>query len=218
MIFAKTPRAGRVKTRLAADIGAAAARDLYCAMLEYTVRSVTRPAVASVVLYVYPDADAPFFQALSSRYPVKLCRQAGRDLGERMANAIDEQMQDADFVILIGSDCLLIDEPYLLQAANRLAAGVPLVFGPADDGGYVMVGMNERHTKIFEDISWGSEKVMAQSRNRCCQLGLRMEELPALFDIDTVMDWQRLQRDYPRIVSQLNNLNWKPENESQRFG
>lgn len=217
VLFARTPQVGRVKTRLAADMDDEAAFQLYCAMLEYTLRTAKQAGIAEVVLYVYPDIDAAFFSELCDRYSVRLYRQDGRDLGERMASAMIEQLKESDFVILIGADCLLIDESYLKRTTNKLAGGTSLVFGPADDGGYVMVAMTNPHVEIFETINWGTAEVMAQSRDRCRQHGLSMEEMPVLFDIDTVLDWERLQRDYPAIENQLNQLVRQNSNAMKRL-
>jgi rSAM/selenodomain-associated transferase 1 len=210
VLFARTPQVGRVKTRLAAGIGPEAAFDLYCALLEDSVRKATQAGVADVSLYVYPAVDSTFCRDLSDRYLLKVCQQHGRNLGERMTNAIGEQLREAEFVVLAGSDCPLIDKAYLEQAADRLAGGTSLLFGPADDGGYVMVGMSRLRKGVFENVAWGTAAVMAQTRNQCRLLGLKFEELPPLFDIDTLSDWERLQRHHPDIADRLHNLNREP--------
>jgi rSAM/selenodomain-associated transferase 1 len=203
LLFARTPRSGEVKTRLATDLGADLAYRLYCAMLEHSVRTATRAGMARVIVYVYPDVESAFIRYLQARYAFTLCKQQGQDLGERMLAASREQLRETDFVILIGSDCPLIDSSYLQQTAARLGSGSNLIFGPADDGGYVMAAMSRPYSTIFEGINWGSDAVMTQTRQRCREQGLDWAELHTLFDIDRVQDWQRLQREHPHVAEQL---------------
>ena len=110
---------------------------------------------------------------------------------------------DADFAILIGSDCPGIEPAYVEAAAARLQAGVPWVFGPAEDGGYGLVGTCRVDPAPFRDIDWGTARVMEQTRARCRAAGLAWEELDPLQDIDTHEDWLRFQRDSPELCEKL---------------
>lgn len=203
ILFARTPVPGRVKTRLAEDLGHAATYDIYCRVLEYMVAMTTQAGQGDVILAVWPDTHTEFLQRLSRDYPVTLMSQQGGDLGERMYHALASARKQAEFAILIGVDCVTLDAARLEQAAEMLRQGVPWVFNPARDGGYLLVGTSQPGRAVFDDIDWGSAKVMEQTRSRCQAAGLAWEELPTLYDIDTHADWLRLQRDYPRTYEQL---------------
>lgn len=203
ILFARTPVAGKVKTRLAAGLGAQAACRLYCRMIEYMVDMAVQAEVAEVVLAVWPDTGHSLFRRLGRDYPIRLVAQRGSDLGERMSQAIESQLDESEFVILIGVDCLTLDQDRLAQAADLLAQGTPWVFNPAADGGYVLVGSSRYDPAVFQGIDWGSPEVMAQTRSRCREAGLEWAELPALYDVDTHEDWLQLQHELPEVYSRL---------------
>ncbi|MAT64818.1 MAG: flagellar biosynthesis protein FlgB [Gammaproteobacteria bacterium] len=203
LLFARTPVRGRVKRRLAAEVGGQAAFDIHCAMTAYLARMADKAALMPACLYAWPDVDSPWLQDLAARHSLQLLAQQGADLGERMFNALAEQLRGSDFAILTGSDCPGIDPAYVENAAARLQAGVPWVFGPAEDGGYVLVGTRLATLEPFQAIDWGTAAVMEQTRERCRAAGLAWEELDTLYDIDTHEDWLRLQRDRPELCANL---------------
>ncbi|HSH28401.1 MAG TPA: TIGR04282 family arsenosugar biosynthesis glycosyltransferase [Thiohalobacter sp.] len=203
LLFARTPVRGRVKRRLAAEVGEPAAFDIHCAMTAYMARMAGESALMPVTLCAWPDVDSPWLQDLAARHALELELQQGGDLGERMFNALVEQLRGSDFAILIGSDCPAIEPAYVAAAAARLQAGVPWVFGPAEDGGYVLVGARLAAAAPFRQIDWGTAAVMEQTRERCRAAGLAWEELDVLYDIDTHEDWLRLQRDRPGLCENL---------------
>ncbi|BCO30901.1 hypothetical protein TspCOW1_10040 [Thiohalobacter sp. COW1] len=203
LLFARSPVRGRVKRRLAAEMGEQAAFDIHCAMTAYLAGMAGGAALMPACLYAWPDVDSPWLQNLAARHALQLRAQQGSDLGERMGNALAAELRHADFAILIGSDCPGIDPAYIEAAAARLQAGVPWVFGPAIDGGYGLVGTCRADPAPFRNIDWGTAEVMAQTRDRCRAAGLAWEELDALYDIDTREDWLRLQRDRPELCGNL---------------
>lgn len=203
LLFARTPVRGRVKRRLAAEVGEQAAFDIHCAMTAHLARMADEAALMPASLYAWPDPDSPWLRRLAQRHALALEVQQGNDLGERMFNALVEQLRGSDFAILIGSDCPGIGPAYVEAAAARLQAGVPWVFGPAEDGGYVLVGTRLATPEPFQAIDWGTAAVMEQTRERCRVAGLAWEELDTLYDIDTREDWVRFQNDYPGISGQL---------------
>ncbi|RRQ20777.1 TIGR04282 family arsenosugar biosynthesis glycosyltransferase [Thiohalobacter thiocyanaticus] len=203
LLFARSPVRGQVKRRLAAGVGEQAAYDIHCAMTAYMARMVGEAALMPARLYAWPDAGSPWLRDLAQHHALRLEAQQGVDLGERMFNALVEQLRDSDFAILIGSDCPSIEPAYMEAAAARLQAGVPWVFGPAEDGGYVLVGTRLATPEPFQAIDWGTAAVMEQTRERCRAAGLAWEELDTLYDVDTREDWVRFQNDYPGISGQL---------------
>ncbi|HVF63925.1 MAG TPA: TIGR04282 family arsenosugar biosynthesis glycosyltransferase, partial [Casimicrobiaceae bacterium] len=119
--------------------------------------------------------------------------QHGRDLGERMRIALESTLQKGQPALLIGTDAPGIDVAYLARAAHDLQSR-DAVFGPAEDGGYVLVGLS-RSVNAFDGIAWSTPNVMCQTRERLATANVRWSELPPLFDIDTVEDLMRWRRD-----------------------
>lgn len=191
LVFARAPVAGAVKTRLAAGIGAAAAARLYRQLLRGTLEMAHAAGLAPLELHVAPDTGHPFIRSLARRLSLDLRRQRGADLGQRMHHALQEALADSQFAVLIGSDCAVMDADYLDQACRALQAGSELVIGPAEDGGYLLIGVRRCCPELFESIPWGSAGVLGATRERARTLGLRYAELDALWDIDTPADLQR---------------------------
>jgi len=194
-VFAKAPVPGQVKTRLADGIGSEEAAVLYRQLLEQTVARAVASGLAPVELQVTPDKRHPSFTTLADRYAIPITLQTGGDLGQRMAAALRSALQDSDFVLLIGTDCPAMDEDYLLAACELLDKGADAVVGPAEDGGYVLIGLRRFDARLFNDIPWSSGQVMDTTRERLRSLGWRWEELPALWDLDRPEDLLRWQRE-----------------------
>ena len=192
-VFARAPLAGAAKTRLIAALGAVRAARLQRRLTLHALRVAQRAAIGRVTLWGAPDVSQRFFRAVQRRCGVNLRSQAGSDLGERMAAVFAAQ---AGPLLLIGSDCPALLPAHLVAAGNALLdeepGGRDAVFIPADDGGYVLVGLRRPQPGLFAGIDWGSERVMAQTRQRLAALGLHWVELPGLWDVDRPADLQRL--------------------------
>jgi rSAM/selenodomain-associated transferase 2/rSAM/selenodomain-associated transferase 1 len=180
-VFSKAPRAGETKTRLIPALGAAAAARLQRRLCLHTLDLACRAAHGKVTLWAAPDHRQRFFRAVQAQYGIELRSQTGSDLGERMANAFAAH---AGPLLLIGTDCPALTEAHLAAAAAALHDGHDAVFIPAEDGGYVLVGLRRPQPRLFEGIAWGSDKVMAQTRERLVALGLRWAEPLVLWDVD----------------------------------
>ena len=182
LIFAKYPEAGRVKTRLAARVGAAKAAQLYRDMVT-TVIAKTEPYANSFERTLYydpPEREAAFRQWLpiTSQRP-----QRGDDLGERMHTAFKEVLQGDGHAVLIGTDCIDIDTK-VVTAAFAALADHDLVLGPATDGGYYLIGCKATWPELFAEIAWSTPTVLQQTLQRAEQLGLQVQLLDPLSDID----------------------------------
>jgi rSAM/selenodomain-associated transferase 1 len=188
-VFAKAPLAGQAKTRLIPALGAAAAARLQRRLTLRTLDLACRVAHGKMVLWAAPDRQQRFFRALQAQRGIEVRSQTGRDLGQRMANAFAAHTGP---LLLIGTDCPALDETHLTVAAEALHAGHDAVFIPAEDGGYVLVGLRRPQPQLFERIDWGSERVMAQTRQRLSELGLRWAEPASLWDVDRPADLTRL--------------------------
>lgn len=191
--FAKAPRAGEVKTRLQPVLGGEGCRALHARLVEHCFESLHRAAVAPVELAV-TGGDTGYFRQLAGKTATPVTLQAGSDLGERMLNAAAARLPGADGVIIVGSDCPFFSGDYLHRACRALAGGADCVLGPAEDGGYVLIGLRRADPLLFADIPWGAEQVLAMTRRRLSRLDWRWRELEPLADIDRPRDLQQLQR------------------------
>ena len=192
LIFAKAPVAGLAKTRLIPALSEAGAADLAEKLIHQIVKNISESMLCPVSLYCTPDTNHPVFKKMQQQYAVELHLQTGADLGIRMANALTESCKNAKSVIIIGTDCPVMNKEYLTEAFAILRDDNEIVFGPAEDGGYVLVGMNNMHDKVFQGIDWGTEKVMQQTRMVMQENNYLWTELATLWDVDRPEDLQRL--------------------------
>lgn len=191
LVFAKAPIPGEVKTRLIPAMGAEAAADLQARLARRAVEMAVSANVAPVEIWCSPDDRHPFFRELALPRRV----QRGRDLGERMADAFRATLTGCRFAILIGTDCPPMTGDYLHDAAGSLAQGMDAVLGPAEDGGYVLIGLRHHDSRLFRDVAWGTEQVLPATRERLAQNGFRWHELPCLWDVDRAEDLERMSSE-----------------------
>jgi len=180
LVMAKYPSPGSVKTRLASQIGEAAACRLYDAFVRDLADRLE--AVELPLTWAFWPPDAPF----PSIVPGKRCvPQAGSDLGERLEHAVAECFRTIPApVIVIGVDSPHLDLAWLREAADALAGGADGVFGPAEDGGYYLIGLREPSSRIFRDVAWGSSGVLAATLAKARDAGMRVHLLQPTFDVD----------------------------------
>lgn len=193
LLFAKAPEPGKVKTRLIPTIGEEAAAQLYQQLLVSTVKKVASAGIAPTVLYCAPDTGHPLFQKLASKWDIELKQQHGADLGERMAQATVAALRSGESAVLIGGDCPMLDAGHLQQALRWLYQGSDAVIGPAEDGGYFLLGLKDYNRLLFENIPWGGDRVLALTRDRLQQMSWSWRELEPLWDLDRPEDLQRYQ-------------------------
>jgi rSAM/selenodomain-associated transferase 1 len=190
-VMARAPVAGRAKTRLAPLLGAAGAARAHRQLLLRTLQTVQRRGLP-LQLWCEPSARHRFFRALARVSACTALDQPAGDLGQRMHAAFAAHARHSNApLLLIGTDCPALDPQHLRQAAQRLLDTDEAVFTPTEDGGYVLVGLRRPQPALFEAIDWGTDQVMAQTRTRLTQLGLRCSEMPVLWDVDEPADWQR---------------------------
>ncbi len=191
IVFAKAPRAGEVKTRLIPLLGAEGAAALHGQLLHRTLVTATNAGLGPVELHCAPDDNHPFFFDCGRRYGVALVPQQGSDLGTRLCHAFDEALTRHSKVIIIGTDCPVLTTQHLRNTQTVLAEGNDAVLIPAEDGGYVLIGLARCDARLFDGIAWGSDAVLAATRERLKALGWRWRELDTLWDIDRPEDYRR---------------------------
>lgn len=198
LVFAKLPEPGRVKTRLARDLGDAAALRLYKAFVGDLLDTLNQTG-HSVEICCHPaDALERMRDWLGSSYAYR--PQQGADLGERMANALSAAFREGrKAAVLVGTD--LPDLPgAILSAAFAGLERTGTALGPSPDGGYYLIGFTAaafRHD-VFRDIPWSTEAVFSRTWDRMAENGLSPTLLPVWNDIDTLADLAALSGpDWP---------------------
>jgi uncharacterized protein len=192
IVFAKAPRPGAVKTRLIPALGAAGAARLHEGLVERTLATAAAAGVGPLELCGDPASD-PFLAARAAACGAALTDQGPGDLGARMHRAFERALGGAPAAILIGADCPALTPQHLREASAALAAGHDAVLAPAEDGGYVLIGLARGHASLFERIRWGGPEVYEDTRARLGVLGWRWWELDTLWDLDRPEDLERLR-------------------------
>ena len=193
-IFARAPVRGRVKSRLAAEIGDDAALAAHVELVEHALARLARIEGLTSELWL-DDADDPGARRWANGWSLPVRRQVGADLGERMHHALDACLTAGRTGVLVGTDCPTIDATYVRQAAAALLDH-DVVLGPAMDGGYGLVGVARPVPELFRDIAWGSGKVLSETLRRAECAGRTVALLREVWDVDTAKDW-RLYRAGP---------------------
>jgi rSAM/selenodomain-associated transferase 1 len=193
-VFAKAPVPGQVKTRLAAELGDEGAAALHATLVRQALATAMLAGIGRIELWCAPDAADPFFAQCARETGARLRVQQGRDLGERMSRAFDDAFDAGRHLVLIGSDCPALTPECLQDAAVALASHDAVIV-PAEDGGYVLVGLSRTVRGLFDGISWSTGEVMASTRERLAAAGARWKELPPLWDVDRPEDYARLRRE-----------------------
>lgn len=195
-VMTKVPGAVPVKSRLHAALGADGATVLYRAFLLDRLDALAAlDGVAGVVAFTPPDAAA----AMAALAPagLRLLPQRGGDLGDRMAALLDGLLAEGHpAAVAMGADSPTLPMAWVSEAVRVLAArAADLALGPADDGGYYLIGLHAPCPRLFRDVPWSTADVAAVTLERAREAGLRVHLLPRWFDVDTEADLRRLEAD-----------------------
>ena len=197
-VLTRAPVPGASKTRLIPLLGEEGAAHAQRRMTWRTLRTACAVPGASVSLWCAGDITHPFLGLCARRFGVRLVPQPDGDLGMRMAVCLQTVLASHDRALLIGTDCPAFTVGALEEAARTLDAA-RMVFTPAEDGGYVLVGARRGGLEAgcFKDVEWGGPQVMSQTRARCAEAGMRpgqdWREMPCLWDVDTPQDYARAE-------------------------
>lgn len=198
LLFAKTPIDGQVKTRLIPLMGAEAATSIHRQLCRQMIATFIDDTRWQLELWLWPHRDHPWIGDLREAFPALSTHcQYGQDLGERMHNALNSQAGPA---VVIGSDCPTLTT-HDVAAAFEALVHHDAVLKPAEDGGYLLLGVNQSHAGLFENISWGTERVLQQTRRRMHAMDILHHELEPGWDIDEPEDWFRYQQINARAKS-----------------
>lgn len=195
MIFAKLPRAGEVKTRLGATMGMGRAGEIYAEFARHAFalgRNVQENGAAVYLMYDPASNEENVRQWVNQAFRFHV--QTGKDLGERMRNAMALAFRDGfSRSVIIGTDVPELDAGTVADSFNLLET-VPVVLGPSKDGGYYLLGMHVPMNDLFEGIPWSTGRVLDETTRKLKRLGVQYRLLQELADIDTEDDYRELMR------------------------
>jgi uncharacterized protein len=218
-VMAKAPQAGRSKTRLCPPLQPDQAASLSAAFLRDTTENIARAArdapIAGYIAFAPAGSEALFDGHLAGRTGLLLADGAPpmpervTGFGRCLLHAVQEMLgMGHGAAVVLNSDSPTLPTAFLVQTAQVLLAGEDrVVLGPADDGGYYLLGMQAEHALLFADIAWSSDSVAAATRDRVCKLGLELVELPVWYDVD---DGESLHRLRVELVDDPPNAGPQP--------
>jgi rSAM/selenodomain-associated transferase 1 len=190
VLFAREPVAGHVKTRLAREVGEGPATALYAAFLQDLAVSLPDPVRWDAVL-AHAEFDPGPFLVGTFRAPWDLFPQGDGSLGDRLSRAVvRSRMEGRRDVVIAGSDAPTLGREELVAAFAALDEDADVIFAPAPDGGYSLVGLsgNVDPAAVFTTVRWSSPHALADSRRSAEGRGYRVCLLPTVPDIDEVKD------------------------------
>jgi rSAM/selenodomain-associated transferase 1 len=187
-LMLKFPEPGKVKTRLGKDIGPEAASSFYRQIAEHVInRTAPKETGYKRIIFYTPEKKRPEFEKWLTGETLNV--QKGRDIGERMHNALEEMFEmGAEKAVVIGTDIPgLVKE--IIDRAFFSLENADVVIGPAMDGGYYLIGMKSPHPELFSGITWSTEDVFKETVHRIEKNRLQFEVVDTLFDVDRLEDY-----------------------------
>lgn len=200
VVFAKEPRNGEVKTRLASELGLEGCRELYEAFLKDTFRLAKQVLrVQRIVAYLSGNRAPIFIKKQAKGFA--FLKQKGANLGERLHNAFQYlRGRSSKPVVIIGSDSPNLPAEFITRAFEKLL-NYDVVVGPSRDGGYYLIGLKEPCEEIFVDIDWSTKNVFKQTLSKIRRLKKTVHVLPLWYDVDDQKSLKLLMRDFRAAVS-----------------
>ncbi len=196
LLMLKAPVEGAVKTRLGRDIGPAAATSAYRALVEHQLRQI--PPGWQVHICYSPEGELAAMRTWLGDER-EYSAQAGGDLGERLATATARHFERRGGpLVILGGDCPYLSRERLIEAAVALENTDAAVV-PAADGGYCLIALRRAELDVFRSISWSTDAVLAQTRQRLRERGLTATELETAEDVDDGASWQRARQAFPQL-------------------
>lgn len=191
--MAKAPIPGYVKTRLTPFLSHHAAASLHRVLVRHSLDTIFRCSLLRAELH--GSEPHPFFTQLQRQFKCALFLQKPGHLGQRMLSAITQAPGPA---LLMGSDCPCIN-PELLQYCAKALPTTEVIFLPAEDGGYGLLGCSDSRqphlAALLDQKDWGTATVMAATRRQMQTLGVRWREIKTVWDVDREADVVRLYRE-----------------------
>ena len=209
VVFARAPILGAVKTRLVPPLSNEQALSLHRALVEDTLERLTPVGGNALERWLYLSGPLASQDALEIPSAWTLALQNGDDLGSRMESAFRDALEEEESgkMVLLGSDSPTLPLEYVGQAFKELVDR-EVVLGPAEDGGYYLVGCSTFVPELFRDIDWGTDRVLAQSKDALANANREFTLLPTWYDVDSEKDLARLRTELkanvlPHLASTL---------------
>jgi uncharacterized protein len=203
--MAKAPRVGHAKTRLVPPMTAEDAAALSACFIRDAAENIAtaaqQGAIDGYIAFAPPDAEGEFQALLLSETRLLPSRRPG--LGASLYDAAADLLAAGyGSVCLVNSDSPTLPTSILVAAAQALSPpGDRLILGPAEDGGYYLIGLRQAHRHLFEDIAWSTSQVLAQTMERGREIGLATTTLPVWYDVDDIASLRRLHRQLRQATS-----------------
>ena len=228
LVFAKSPILGVAKTRMQPLLPEEFSLALHTQLLKIVLAQWSESAICPIDCWIAGD-EASFIEKIikQSRPNLKirsLHQQQGGDLGARLSWAIATTFAEAchsnkstrqaepalintEGVIVVGTDCPALSAQYLHTACSMLAQ-FDAVIGPAEDGGYVLLGLKAPNEELFKQIQWGGSLVLEQTLSKLREFNVSYFVLPTLADIDHPEDLAKLHEhdEFSDLLAQANAL------------
>ncbi len=200
IIMAKEPRIGSTKTRLCPPLKSEEAAKLYEVLLWDTINMIAGIKGIDIAIAVTPPESIEYFKGITSS-KTHLIPVTCATIGECLSFALG-QLLSMGFsrVMALNSDGPTLPPAYIQQAVERLDQH-DLVLGPAEDGGYYLIGVKQKHDSLLTGISWSTSEVLSQTLDKANQLGLKVSLIPTWYDVDTAKDFQRLRNELKTLPS-----------------
>jgi len=185
ILFARDPVLGKVKTRLSPFLEDESILKLYTCFLKDSLDTIRQVENTDRFVGVAPSNESGFFSGMLSP-DTQLFVQEGEQLGDKMRQAIQDRFAEGyKRVVIIGSDSPSLPVSYIDRA---FYSDKDLFLGPSTDGGYYLLGMQEKMTEVFEGVTWGTKSVLRETFQRLIQKGVKLELLPVWYDVDSPED------------------------------
>jgi len=190
IIFIKYPEPGQVKTRIGNVIGTQKAAELYFSLANHIVRKLLQSDSYRISVSYTPENKINNIKSWFGNSDIYYFPQKGNSLGEKISEAFEHSFSKGfKNTIIIGSDCIELNPDIISRAFNYLSNDSDCVIGPANDGGYYLIGLKSRNSPIiFENIVWSSDSVFAETIKKINFLNLQCIILDELNDIDEIDD------------------------------
>ncbi len=211
LLFIKNPQLGKVKTRLALDIGEENALLLYKNFVVDIIHILKKTNYPILIFFTPSDSEKEIEEWLGKSF--NYYPQKGSDLGEKMFNAFNDATKIGfEELIIIGSDCLDFKKDFFHSSFEWLNKN-DYIIGPSEDGGYYLLGMKKDNIKkqIFEDVIWSTEKVFEKTIKNMVNLSAKYKKLPIKNDIDDIDDLTSFYKNY-KLNNNLKTINWLQKN------
>lgn len=200
IVFAKLPEPGKVKTRLAQDLGEQRAAEIYSDIARDIISRVSESSTYETLIYFDPpdkkNEITLWLKECTYIESERLIPQEGGSLGERILSAFESIFSSgAKSAVIIGTDCTDVNANMIEESFQELRE-YDAVLGPAQDGGYYLLGLNSLIPELFQEIGWSTEYVLEQTISRLNKLGLNYKLRETLRDIDNLNDLNSVSKNY----------------------